>query len=224
MLQVPSRSSLNDCLMWLWLQLGYWLTAMGVTRALHMVVILPRESNLPLRCSCTYHLANLKNTQVVTRILKPRSPAVALPVQPNELEPLLNRSRDTSPEATTSSTAAAAAFTTTTTGARPPTTAVSSHAVARSDLLIARVSLLIDIASYVVVVASAGPKLFVVGSLALSFGGGFGPAASSLAMHLSGGQETGKLFGAMAVANTIGFVFFPPLASCACGLTYFLLF
>ncbi|KAG8885597.1 hypothetical protein FRB97_000505 [Tulasnella sp. 331] len=148
-------------------ELGYWLTAVGLTKAFHMVVVLP----------------------FVTRLLKPSSPAVSLPVQPDEREPLMNRS-NTPPEAAT------------VTPIHPPS--ISPHAVARSDLLIARVSLLIDIASYIVVMISGGPVLFVVGCLALSFGGGFGPAASSLAMHLSRGQGSGKLFGAIAVANTIG--------------------
>ncbi|KAG8889929.1 hypothetical protein FRB98_001975 [Tulasnella sp. 332] len=129
-------------------ELGYWLTAVGITRAFHMVVILPRT----------------------------------------EAEPLIDGG-GTSPERAA-------------TPAPPPT--VSPYAVARTDLLIARVSLIIDFASYIVVVVSGGPVLFVVGSLALSFGGGFGPAVNSLAMHLSDGQGSGKLFGAMAVATTIG--------------------
>ncbi|KAG9036214.1 hypothetical protein FRB95_009577 [Tulasnella sp. JGI-2019a] len=148
-------------------ELGYFLSVVGITRALHMVVILP----------------------LVTRLLKPCSPAISLPIQPNESEPLLDRS-DSAPE---DGQAAAAA---------PPT--ASPHAVARLDLKIARVSLLIDLACYIVITASGGPAMFIAGSLAISLGGGFGPAISSLAMHLFGGQESGKLFAAMAVVSTIG--------------------
>ncbi|KAG8885598.1 hypothetical protein FRB97_000506 [Tulasnella sp. 331] len=128
--------------------------------------------------------------------LKPGTPAVALPPQQNEMEPLI--SRNTSPEPWAEAEEGTPAATPT----HPPTP--SSYAIARTDLMIARVSLLIDIASYTMVAMSGGPVLFFVGTVAMSFGGGFGPAASSLALHLSNGQESGKLFGAIAVANTIG--------------------
>ncbi|KAG8861986.1 hypothetical protein FRB96_002429 [Tulasnella sp. 330] len=155
-------------------ELGYWLSAGGITRALHNIVILP----------------------IIIKFLKPGTPAVALPPQQNEMEPLI--SRNTSPEPWAEAEEGTPAATPT----HPPTP--SSYAIARTDLMIARVSLLIDIASYTMVAMSGGPVLFFVGTVAMSFGGGFGPAASSLALHLSNGQESGKLFGAIAVANTIG--------------------
>ncbi|EMD38291.1 hypothetical protein CERSUDRAFT_64554 [Gelatoporia subvermispora B] len=128
---------------------------------------------------------------LVLRLFKPS--AIQLPVAPNE--PLDNSS--SSAESTTSSSP------------EPEPSDVASAIQRRStkfDLNVARVSLFIDAGSYVIMTIAPTGGIFIIGSLIASFGSGFGPAVQSLALALytqTGGKETGRLFGAIGVIQTI---------------------
>ena len=65
----------------------------------------------------------------------------------------------------------------------------------------------IDVLCYLgLVIATTGTQ-FTVATVFGAFGGGLGPAVQSLAMQLGGAaNETGRLFGALSVVQTIWYV------------------
>jgi len=74
------------------------------------------------------------------------------------------------------------------------------------DLALARVSAAVEILSYAAMIFASSGGVFVVASMFTAFGGGSGPAMSSLApalFALKGGKELGKLFGAIGVVQAI---------------------
>lgn len=152
-------------------ELGYWLTLVGIARAFHLVVILP----------------------IITRMLKPkvsgivlRSPAPGSPLlrASDEPSPLVDRptealeqqSRPSSPEPEFPVPD----------GQLPP------HVAAKFDVKIARVSLLVELISSLVICLSVGPKSWTMGSTMQSFGSGFAPSIQSLSLFLTPPGENGK--------------------------------
>ncbi|KAJ7244048.1 major facilitator superfamily domain-containing protein [Mycena rebaudengoi] len=85
-------------------------------------------------------------------------------------------------------------------------TSPSSHSI-MIDLSLARLSLLIDIVSYIFLPFSPTGLVFTLFIALSSFGSGFGPAVQSIAIDIvarrNGGEgsETGKLFGALGVVS-----------------------
>ncbi|QRV86142.1 major facilitator superfamily transporter [Ceratobasidium sp. AG-Ba] len=95
--------------------------------------------------------------------------------------------------------------------------------VKKTDLLVVRASLLIDLVGYILLGIVTSQNPFIGASVVLSFGGGFAPANQSLALalahpsahaarrHASAGKlpapakrEVGRLFGALAVIQALG--------------------
>ncbi|KAL7410748.1 major facilitator superfamily domain-containing protein [Mrakia frigida] len=76
----------------------------------------------------------------------------------------------------------------------------------RFDLKIIKVSLLIDIISYIGILASQSSAQFVIASTLATLGGGAGPAISSIGLELAGSTNAGKFFSAMAVLQSVGSV------------------
>ncbi|OCH93392.1 MFS general substrate transporter [Obba rivulosa] len=169
---------------WTSTELGYWISMMATGRAVALAVIIP-AAHTPL--------------SVVLRLLKPQP--IQLPVEPSE--PLQATAGAVPSEADTTSEP------------EQPTSlaAVQTHS-AKFDLNVARVSLFIDIVSYITMAAAPSGGIFILGSMLGSFGSGFGPAVQSLALALytqRGGKESGRLFGAIGVVQTISSQILGPL-------------
>jgi hypothetical protein len=74
------------------------------------------------------------------------------------------------------------------------------------DLGLARVSLLVDIVSYILLVSIPSAVAFTLATVVGSMGSGFNPAVQSVALGLyrrRGGTESGKLFGALSVVQAL---------------------
>ncbi|KAI0780685.1 major facilitator superfamily domain-containing protein [Trametes elegans] len=88
------------------------------------------------------------------------------------------------------------------------------------DLALARVSLAIDAAVYALLTVVPGGLAFAATSCLGALGMGFGPAIQSVALTLynrRGGQDTGKLFGALSVVQAMSAQVFGPFVY---GVTY----
>ena len=80
------------------------------------------------------------------------------------------------------------------------------HSSLPFDLALAKISLSIEVISYTALCFAADPLTFTTLTMSSSFGSGFGPAVSSVALALytqRGGSESGKLFGAMSVIQSL---------------------
>ena len=125
------------------------------------------------------------------------SPSLSSVPGSSESEPLLS---PTSPKSTIKS----------------PTQLDSPH----FDLALARVSLFVDICSYVLISFVPTVVAFTLGHVLASMSGGFSPAMQSVALGLykqRGGTESGKLFGALSVVQALWWVFF--FRSCFVSVT-----
>ncbi|KZV83796.1 hypothetical protein EXIGLDRAFT_777185 [Exidia glandulosa HHB12029] len=143
--------------------MGYWLSTVGVMRALHLLVVLP----------------------IVIKLFKPRPEPIQLDGEENDLL--------TVPRPSTSrATSASSLF------RRPRMAHPGSF-----DLVLARGSLVIDILSYVGTLFAMDGAQFTAATIVGAFGGGLSPAIHSLALLLFGTEETGKLFGALSVVQTL---------------------
>jgi len=158
-------------------EIGYWLTLVGFARAFHLGVILP----------------------LLTKLLKPKPPPIEL--APSPLEPLLElASSDDDDDGAQAR------------GLRPPSPTefplpggpLPADVAARFDIKIARVSLLIDLLGFALLLTLSGPGGFTFATVLACFGGGFGPSAQSLSLFLTTSQENGKLFGSLAVVSALG--------------------
>lgn len=80
----------------------------------------------------------------------------------------------------------------------------------RFDILIARVSLVMEAVGLVGMTLSHYGSTFLASSVMGALGGGFTPAINSIGLEVyrrTGGNETGKLLGALGVLQVFGFVF-----------------
>ncbi|KIJ16785.1 hypothetical protein PAXINDRAFT_74219 [Paxillus involutus ATCC 200175] len=78
------------------------------------------------------------------------------------------------------------------------------------DLALARISLVLDFISFLVMAIATSGAVFTFGTAIGSFGSGFSPAAQALALEIytkrggQGREEAGKLFGALSVIRALG--------------------
>lgn len=118
-------------------------------------------------------------------------PAIQLPIEPSEpLHPALTEPGSSSAPPTPPQ------------GPVPPK---APHAPS-FDLALARISLGLEAICYTLIPLAPSPAAFTLFSVLASFGAGFGPAAQSLALALfarRGEVETGRLFGALSVVQSI---------------------
>ncbi|KAI0072772.1 MFS general substrate transporter [Panus rudis PR-1116 ss-1] len=158
-------------------QIGYWLSIVGFTRALYLAIVLP----------------------AILHLIKPRPPAIQLPIEPNEP---LQLSPSTPSRPSRPSTPSPPA--------QPATTALDRKFKAKIlyfDLNLARISLLIEMISFALMPFAPNAAVFTVYTMMTCFGSGFSPAIQSVAMSLyaeKGGQESGKLFGALSIIQSLG--------------------
>jgi hypothetical protein len=78
----------------------------------------------------------------------------------------------------------------------------------RLDLNTARVSLVMELATYMMMATATTGTMFTVYTAFGSLGAGFTPAVQSLALEIyagRGGEETGKLFGGLSVVHALGY-------------------
>ncbi|KAI0093846.1 major facilitator superfamily domain-containing protein [Irpex rosettiformis] len=146
-------------------QMGYWLSAVGVARAVHLTAILP----------------------LVIKFFKPRPKTGPVNLPSESYEDLLQSNADLEEP----------------TALSPPS---AQHSSLPFDLALAKVSLLVEVVSYTALCFAADSLTYTVFTMAGAFGSGFGPAVSSVALALyiqRGGVESGKLFGAMSVIQSL---------------------
>ncbi len=90
--------------------------------------------------------------------------------------------------------------------ARSPSVGPSAPHSPKFDLMLARVSLGIEVVVYALLVFSTNGLMFAACTALGALGMGFSPAVQSIALTLynrRGGKDTGKLFGAMSVVNAL---------------------
>ena len=89
--------------------------------------------------------------------------------------------------------------------------------VLKFDLNLARLSLILEVICYSAIPLARDPSLFVVLSVLVSFGAGFGPAVQSVALDLfnarrrkaggvTAGAENGRLFGSLSFLQALWYV------------------
>jgi hypothetical protein len=82
--------------------------------------------------------------------------------------------------------------------------APSHSRIADFDLLLARISILIDILGYTLFALNHGSPLhFLLASVFSSFGGGAGPAIQSLALAHASPRDAGRLFASLSVLQSV---------------------
>ncbi|KAG1891162.1 MFS general substrate transporter [Suillus subluteus] len=121
---------------------------------------------------------------VIIKLLKPAP--VQLPTAPDE--PLQNLSSQTHPSRQNN--------------ARPP-----SHS-SKFDLNLARISVVLDILAFVVMIFASNGLVFASGAILQSLGAGYSPAIQAFALDVynkrGGKGEAGRLFGAISVVQALG--------------------
>jgi MFS family permease len=190
---------------WTSVEMGYWLTSIGITRALHLTIVLP--------CKRKVELSGRQYTNavfpVVIKLLKPKESAVQLPVEQDE--PL---NGDSSPQAASSSNILPAPSADANANVNAAPTSLHTHrehnnTTVRFDLNIARGSLLIDLAAYTIMPLTISGTVFLGAAMLSSFGGGLNPALQAVALELFARQpgrsvsQAGTLFGALSVLNAL---------------------
>lgn len=162
-------------------KLGYWLSAVGIARAFHLMISLP--------CECSSN--RLSSTRVTThpvfiKYFKPKPP-IHLPSEPSE--PLLNNSSSTS---------------------KPASPPPHKHHSPKFDLFLLRLSAAIEVIAYSSLIFLRTPQWWFIATILGAFGSGFGPALQSVALEVytrRGETEAGKLFGALSVVNSLWYAF-----------------
>ncbi|CAL1705198.1 unnamed protein product [Somion occarium] len=165
-------------------QIGYWLSVVGATRAIYLAVIFP----------------------AIIHFFKPKARAVQLPTSPSE--PLLSSSSSDEaqaqqPSSGSSSTLQSSSSSSASSHSASPS--VQSQAL-RFDLTLARISLFIELVAFVAMPFSPNPIVFTVFTVMTCFGAGYSPAIQSVALIMyteNGGVESGKLFGAISVVQSL---------------------
>ncbi|OSD08608.1 MFS general substrate transporter [Trametes coccinea BRFM310] len=183
-------------------QVGYWFSAVGVTRAIFLTAILP----------------------LILKFVAPTPPPIQLPTEPSE--PLNAPSPIPDPDtlAPPSQTSASRSASPRRSPSRHGRTQHNHHHhhphTPAFDLALARVSLFLDALVYLGLTIAPNGLVFAATSCMGAFGMGFGPAIQSVALTLynqRGGQDTGKLFGAMSVVQALSAQIFGPFVY---GVTY----
>lgn len=176
-------------------QLGYWLSVVGAGRAIWLTIVLPGMSDLIRTYRIPY--PDLTATlPVAIKFFKPKPLIIEFPAPSSarsvpaseEEEPLLD------PELS---------------GERPPPQVKMIKKELHSprfELGVARLSLVIDIVAYGIMVLFASQKAFGLFGVLGAMGIGYSPAVQTLALALyarRGGTETGRLFGALSVVQAL---------------------
>ncbi|RPD66384.1 MFS general substrate transporter [Lentinus tigrinus ALCF2SS1-6] len=103
---------------------------------------------------------------------------------------------------------------------RSPSVGPNAPHSPKFDLMLARVSLGIDVVVYTLMVCSTSGLMFAAITALGALGMGFSPAVHSIALTLynrRGGKDSGKLFGAMSVVQAMSSQVFGPFVY---GMTY----
>jgi hypothetical protein len=162
------------------IQLGYWLSLVGGTRAAFLTLILPRKL-MVFRFSryiLTLHIA-------VIKFLKPKPMVIEIPQTSSESTPLLSSSDTPRNVSTKKKEIHSPAF----------------------DLGLARASVLIEVVTYTGMGLAPMALAFTAFGMFGSLGSAFSPAMQSAALALymqRGNKESGRLFGALSVLQALG--------------------
>jgi hypothetical protein len=127
---------------------------------------------------------------VVIKLFQPEPLEIDLPTAPSETEPLL------SPAEGTNASSASAGRTVTRKVVHSPT----------FELVVVRVSIAIEILAYGLMGTAATGAAYVSAGVLAALGAGFSPALQTVALAMyarKGGNETGRLFGALSVVHSL---------------------
>jgi hypothetical protein len=158
---------------WTSSELGKYLTLMGMSRGLALLVILPSKS---------IARKNLSNSSALFYFFRPRPPAHA--TDASEQTPLIAAGGKT------------------------------KHSIreARFDLIVVRISVLIEMIAYAAMSFAVSATAFTALTAVVTFGSGSAPASTSLALALLPSQrDAGKLFGGLAMVNALSSTLLGPL-------------
>ncbi|KAF8236196.1 hypothetical protein L208DRAFT_1252513 [Tricholoma matsutake] len=165
---------------------GYFISFVGAIRAIFLTMILP----------------------FVIQMFKPKPAIVQLPVDPQP-------NQSSSPSSGTSSETQPLLVPASVTPPSLPSPLPNQDTKSRKaldldsphfDLVIARVSLFVDMASYALLSSVSTAVAFTLAVSIAAMGAGFNPAVQSVALGLyrrRGGTENGKLFGALSVLQAL---------------------
>lgn len=164
---------------------------------------------------CTFHYhgiacshRNSSHVAVVIQMFKPKPAIVQLPVDPQP-------NQSSSPSSGTSSETQPLLVPASVTPPSLPSPLPNQDTKSRKaldldsphfDLVIARVSLFVDMASYALLSSVSTAVAFTLAVSIAAMGAGFNPAVQSVALGLyrrRGGTENGKLFGALSVLQAL---------------------
>ncbi|KAL5634517.1 hypothetical protein ACGC1H_002536 [Rhizoctonia solani] len=196
-------------------QLSYYISFMGSLRALNLIVILPylikvykpKASKNPEAppMERAYTSPDMSPHGSVTVLNTPMTPirTTSLPVVPT-----LSPSPPSTPGTQTPVLA----------GISPANAQLIKRSILLSreqqfDLLVARLSMVMDFWSYFLLCSSTSDMGFVLTTTLSAFGGGTSPALQSLALGVLGGEEkdVGRLFGALSMLSSISSTILSPM-------------
>jgi len=167
--------------------LGYWMSVVGISRALYLTLLLP----------------------LVISFFKPKP------------KPSIRLAEDSEPATTESSSAINDTSSETEQLLESDESGDDKHHHTPTfDLNIARMSIVVETTTYILMALTSSGTVFTVWTAMGSVGAGVSPAVQSLALLLytnSGGTESGSLFGALSVVNALGAQIISPALF---GLTY----
>ncbi|KAF8704746.1 MFS general substrate transporter, partial [Rhizoctonia solani] len=199
-------------------ELSYYISYMGVLRALNLIVILPYLIKVykPKSPKHSHPPTSTMDHVYTSPTVSPHGSATVLntpitPTRTNSLPVMPTTSPSPPPSP----------------GTQTPTpmrgiSAINAELIKRSvhqskeqhfDLLVARISMVMDFWSYFLLCSSNSPTSFVLVTTLSAFGGGTSPAMQSLALGILGGDEkdVGRLFGALSMLSSISSTIFSPI-------------
>ncbi|CAE6411246.1 unnamed protein product [Rhizoctonia solani] len=193
-------------------QLSYYISFMGSLRALNLIVILPYLIKV-YKPKASQHAEAAPVEHAYTS--SPHGSITALntpitPVRTNSLPviPALSPSPPSTPGTQTPIPG----------GLSPANAQLIRRSILLSreqqfDLLVARLSMVMDFWSYFLLCSSNSATGFVLTTTLSAFGSGTSPALQSLALGVLGGEEkdVGRLFGALSMLSTISSMILSPM-------------
>ncbi|KAH7341322.1 hypothetical protein B0J17DRAFT_646103 [Rhizoctonia solani] len=196
-------------------QLSYYISLMGSLRALNLIVILPYLIKVYKPKSSRHSEHSSADHAYASPDMSPHGSVTVLntpitPVRTSSLPavPTLSPSPPSTPG--------------TQTPTLPGVSATNAQLIKRSiiqsreqqfDLLVARLSMVMDFWSYFLLCSSTSATGFVLTTTLSAFGGGTSPALQSLALGVLGGEEkdVGRLFGALSMLSSISSTILSPM-------------
>ncbi|KAJ1308003.1 hypothetical protein OPQ81_002076 [Rhizoctonia solani] len=196
-------------------QLSYYISFMGSLRTLNLIFILPYlikvykpkslKHSKPSSVNHAYTSPSMSPHGSITVLNTPITPVrtISLPAVPT-----LSPSPPPTPGTQTPIPAGLSAA-----NAELIKRSIHQSREQQFDLLVARLSMVIDFWSYFLLCSSTSATGFVLTTTLSAFGGGTSPALQSLALGILGGEEkdVGRLLGALSMLSSISSMILSPM-------------